>query len=173
MSTAKKKSNQDSAADSTAYFNAGAIDAAAVQFAAVADMVKGGVDAALDVGAEQARAACAFEGVEFAGRENVDAALKAGEAYFAGLKNLNELWFKTAKEAARFNTDAVKALTDCKTSQDLSEVQRKFATDGFEVAMASANILSQAAAKVAGDVSAPLNVPFAAPFSQFWNKSAA
>ncbi|MCR4376640.1 MAG: phasin family protein [Rhodospirillales bacterium] len=161
MSTAKKKSTNDSAADSTA----AALDAAALQFIAVADRMKGGFDAALDAGAEQARAACAFEGVEFAGRENVDAARKAGEAYYAGLKDLNDLWFETAKEAVRFHAATVKSLSVCKTPQDLSEAQMKLATSGFEVAMASANTLGQVMVKTAGEVSAP--------FAQFWNKSAA
>lgn len=165
MSTAKKKAAKDTVT--------GTIDAAAEQFETAADMVKGGLDAALDAGVEQARAACAFEGVEFAGRENVDAALQAGEAYYAGLKGLSDLWFKTAKETARFNSDAVKALSGCKTPQDLSETQMKLATTGFEAAMASVNTLGQAAAKTVGDVSAPLNSTFAAPFAQFWNKSAA
>jgi hypothetical protein len=161
MSTAKKKPSKDAVTD--------AMDAAAEQFATAADRVKGGLDAALDASAEQARAACAFEGVEFAGRETVDAALKASEAYYAGLKDLNDLWFNSAKEAARFNSDAVKALSGCKTPQDLGEVQCKLATQGFEAAMASANTLGQtavkAAVKTAGDVSAP--------FAQYWNKSAA
>jgi hypothetical protein len=173
MSAAKKKAEKAPAMD--------AVDAAADQFASAADMVKSSFDAALDAGAEQARAACAFEGVEFAGRENVDAALKAGEAYYAGLKDLSDLWFKTAKDAARFNSDAVKALSGCKTPQDLSQAQMKIATESFEVVMANANTFGEKASKVVGDVvtplSAPLNAPFAGqftgPFAQFWNKSAA
>lgn len=169
MSTAKKKSTKDSAADSTA----GAIDAAALQFVAAADRAKGGLDAALDAGAEQARAACAFEGVEFVGRENVNAARKVGEAYYAGLKDLNDLWFETAKEAVRFHASAVKTLSACKTPQDMSEAQMKLAISGFEAAMASVNTLGQSAVKTASNVSAPLNTVFAEPFAQFWNKSAA
>lgn len=171
MSTAKKKS----ASPVT-----GAIDAAADQFETAVDMVKGGVTAALDATAEQTRAACAFEGVEFAGREHVDAAMKAGDAYFAGLKDLNDLWFKSAKEAMRFNADAVKTLSGCKTPEALSEAQMKIATGGMEAAMASANSFNEAATKVASGVAEPLNNPFAdafsgsfAPFTQFWNKSAA
>ena len=165
MSTAKKKSTKDPVT--------GAIDAAAEQFETAADMVKGGFDAALDAGAEQARAAYAFEGIEFAGRENVEAALQAGEAYYTGLKGLNDLWFKSAKDAARFNADAVKTLSGCKTPEDLTQAQMKIATGGFEAAMAAANMFGEAAAKAAGDVSAPLNTPFAAPFAQFWGKTAA
>jgi len=170
MSTAKKKS----ASPVT-----GAIDAAADQFETAVDMVKGGVEAALDASAEQTRAACAFEGVEFAGREHVDAAMKAGEAYYAGLKDLNDLWFKSAKETARFNADAVKTLSGCKTPEAFGEAQMKIATGGMETAMANANTFTQAATKVVGGVAEPLNNPFAdafapfAQFTQFWNKSAA
>lgn len=172
MSTAKKKS----ASPVT-----GAIDVAAEQFVSAADMVKGGLDAALDASAEQARAACAFEGVEFAGREQVDAVLKAGEAYFAGIKGLNDLWFKSAKETVRFNADAVKTLSVCKTPEALSEAQMKIVTGGMEAAMANANTFSQAATKAAGDVASHLGNPLStslseamtAPFAQFWNKSAA
>lgn len=95
----------------------------------------------------------------------IDAALKAGEAYYAGLKDLSDLWLTTAKETARFNADAVKAFSVCKTPQDLGEAQMKLAASGFEAAMASANTLGQAVVKTAGEASAP--------FAQFWNKSAA
>lgn len=172
MSTAKKKS----ASPVT-----GAIDVAAEQFVTAADMVKGGIDAALDASAEQARAACAFEGVEFAGREHVDTALKAGEAYFAGIKGLNDLWFQSAKEAVRFNADAVKTLSGCKTPEALSEAQMKLMTGGVEAAMTNANAFSQAATKAVGDVTGQMGVPLSnpftdamtAPFAQFWNKTAA
>lgn len=95
----------------------------------------------------------------------IDAALKAGEAYCASIKDLNDLWFETAKEAVRFHAAAVKTLSVCKTPQDLGEAQMKLATSGFEAAMASANTLGQAVVKTAGEASAP--------FAQFWNKSAA
>lgn len=165
MATAKKKSAKDPVL--------GAIDAAAEQFETAADMVKGGMDAALDASAEQTRAACAFEGVEFAGRENVDATLQAGAAYFASLKGLNDLWFKSAKDAARFNADAAKTLTGCKTPEALSQAQMKIASGGFEAAMAAANTFGEAAAKAAGDAPSPLDNPFVEPFAQFWNKTAA
>lgn len=165
MSTAKKKTAADPVS--------GAIDAAAAQFDSAADMVKGGLDAALDASAEQARSACAFEGVEFAGREQVDAALQAGEAYVASLKGLNDMWLKSAKDLARFNVDAMKSLSACKTPEELSQAQMKIATGGIEAAMASANSFGEAATKAAGDVSGPLNTPFAAPFAQFWGKNAA
>jgi len=167
MSTAKKKTNsKDDPVLS-------AIDAAGAQFVTAADQVKEGLDAALDASAEQARAACAFEGVEFAGREHVDAAMQAGEAYYAGLKGLSDLWFKSAKEAAQFQVDAAKSLTACKTPEDLSQAQLKIATGGIEAAMASANTLGEAAAKTAGDVTGSLKTPFAGPFAQFWGKNAA
>lgn len=169
MSTAKKKAAKDPVT--------GAVDAVAEQFVGAADMLKGGVDAALDASAEQARSAYAFEGVDFAGRENFDAALKAGEAYFAGLKGLNDILFASAKDAARFNADAVKALSTCKSPEDLTQAQMKLASDGMEAAVATANTLGEAAAKAAGEVSAPFNMPlagpFAGPFAQFWTKNAA
>ena len=174
MSTAKKKTAQNPAHESVI----GAVDAATQQFSGAADMLKGGLDAALDAGAEQTRTAYAFEGVEFAGRENIDAALKAGEACFAGLKGLNDFWFKSAKDAARFNADAVKALSGCKTPEDLTQTQMKLATTGMEAAVATATAFGEVASKAAGEVSAPLNFPFdatafTAPFAQFWNKNAA
>lgn len=169
MSTAKKKTTTPAA---------GAFDVAADHFETAVDMLKGGLDAAIDAGAQQARAAGAFEGVEFVGRENVDAALKAGEAYFANLKSLNELVFKTAKETVRFNTDAAKTLSGCKTAEDLTQAQMKIATGGFEAAMAAANTFGQAAAKAAGEVTQPLSAQFGTvlntqPFAQFWTKTAA
>lgn len=168
MSTAKKKS----ASPVT-----GAIDVAADQIVSAADMVKGGLDAALDASAQQTRAACAFEGVEFAGREHVDAAVKAGEAYFASLKSFNDMWFKSAKDAVRFNADAAKTLSGCKTPEALSEAQMKLMTDGMEAAMANANAFNEAATKAVGDVTGqfgnPLSEAMTAPFAQFWNKSAA
>lgn len=169
MSTAKKKTAKDPVT--------GAVDAAAEQFVSAADMLKGGLEAAIDASAEQARSAYAFEGVEFAGRENLDTALKAGEAYFAGLKGLNDFWFSAAKDAARFNADAVKTLSACKTPEALTQAQMKLASDGMEAAVASANAFGEVASKAAGDVAAPLGMPtdspFSAPFAQFWTKNAA
>lgn len=167
MSTAKKKSTSPVT---------GAVDAVAEQFESAADMIKGGVDAAIDAGAEQTRAACAFEGVEFAGRDNLDAALKSSEAYYASLKDLNDLVFKSAKEATRFNADAVKTLTGCKTPEDLTQAQMKLVSSSFENAMSLMDTFGKAATKAAGDVSAPLQAQFGQPFQpfqQFWTKTAA
>lgn len=179
MSTAKKKATSPLV---------GAIDTAVDQFETAADVVKGGLDAAIDAGAEQTRAAYAFEGVEFVGRENLDAAGKASEAYFAGLKDLTDLAFKSAKEAGRYNADAAKTLSACKTPEEFAQAQMKAVNDGFENAMAAFNGFSQAAAKVAGDVTDPLSKQFGqSPFNAaqfdmpqfaqqmqaFWTKPAA
>lgn len=165
MSTAKTKKTQNT--------TAGAFDAAVDQFSTVADMVQGGFDAALDAGADQARAACAFEGVEFAGREHVDAAMKASEAYFAGIKELNALWFKTAKDTARLNVEASKTLTACKTPEDFSEAHQKLASGGYEAAMAVANTFTETLTKVSSEVSAPLKDQFGAGFTPFWTQKSA
>lgn len=179
MSTAKKKATSPIA---------GAIDTAAEQFESAAAVVKGGVDAAIDAGAEQSRAAYAFEGVEFVGRENLDAAQKASEAYFASLKDMTDLMFKSAKDAGRYNADAAKKLSSCKTPEDFTQTQMKIATDGFENAMAAFNGFSKAASKAAGDVTGPLSEqfgqspfnmgpfdmqPFAQQMQAFWTKPAA
>lgn len=169
MSTQKTKKTQSAAQSAN-----GAFDAAVEQFATVADMVKGGLDAALDAGAEQTRAAYAFEGLEFVGRENVDAALKSSEACFAGAKDLSALWFKAAKDAARFNADAAQSFSACKSVEDLTQAQMALASNGFGAAMAVANGFVEAFGKVSGDVSAPLKTQFGqfgqfgSAFTPFW-----
>lgn len=163
MSTTKKKA----AAANTA------IDTAAENFEATADMIKDGVDAAIKAGAEQAKAAQAFEGIEFPGRENFDAAVKAGEAYVAGIQELNGLFFKAAKDAVRFNSDAAKALSACKSPEEITEAQAKLAQSGFEAAVETGTTIGKTAFKVAGDVSAPLTSQFGAAYNEFVSKTAA
>lgn len=163
MSTAKKKATAQNSA----------IEAAADQFEATADMIKDGMDAAIKAGTEQAKAAQAFEGIEFPGRENFEAAVKAGEAYVAGMQELTGLFFKTAKQTVRFNTDAVKTLTECKTPEDVAQTQMKLAQSGFEVAVETSTTLGQAALKVAGDLGAPLTDQFGAAYNEFVSKTAA
>jgi len=163
MSTAKKKT-------ATA---ATAMEAAAENFEATADMIKDGVDAAIKAGTEQAKAAQAFEGVEFPGRENFDAAVKVGEAYVAGIQELNNLFFKAAKDVVRFNTEAAQTLTACKTPEEISETQMKLAQSGFEAAVETGTTIGQTAMKVAGDVSEPLTGQFGAAYNEILSKTAA
>jgi len=164
MSTKKK---------ATANTATAAIDSAAENFEAAADMIKDGMDAAIKAGTEQAKAAQAFEGIEFPGRENFDAAVKASEAYVAGLQQLNGLFFKTAKEAVRFNTDAAKTLTECKTPEDIAQTQLKLAQSGFEAAVEAGTVFGQTALKLAGDMGAPLTSQFGAAYNEFVSKTAA
>jgi len=150
-----------------------AIEAVADNFDATADMIQGGMDAAIKAGSEQTKAAQAFEGMDFPGRENFDAAVKVSEAYVAGFQQLNGLFFQAAKAAVRFNSDAAKTLSGCKTPEDLTAAQTKLAQSGFEAAVETSNTISQAAMKVAGDVSAPLIGQFGAVYNDFVSKTAA
>ncbi len=163
MTTAKKKETPVS----------GAVETAVTSFETTADMIKGGVDAALDASAEQARASSAFEGVEFAGRDNVDAALKCSQAYFSGLKELSGLVFKTAKDTARLNADAMKDLSGCTSPEDLSQAQMKIVSASFEAMMGMAKEFGQTATKVAGEVTEPLNAQFSSQqsYTKFWPKA--
>jgi len=163
MSTAKKKTDAASSA----------IEAVAENFEATADMIKDGVDAAIKAGTEQTKAAQAFEGMDFPGRENFDAAVKVGEAYVAGFQELNGLFFQAAKAAVRFNSEAAKTLSTCKTPEELTTAQTKLAQSGFEAAVETSNTIGQAALKVAGEVSAPLADQFGTAYSDFVSKSAA
>jgi len=163
MTTAKKKT-----ASATS-----AIEAVADNFDATADMIKDGLDAAIKAGTEQAKSAKAFEGVEFPGRENFDAAVKASEAYVSGIQELNDLFFKAAKAAVRFNSDAALTLTSCKTPEEISAAQMKLAQSGLEVAVETSTSISQAAMKVAGDVSAPLTSQFGTAYNDIISKTAA
>lgn len=140
MSTAKKKTAKD-----TKDPVLGAIDAAGEQFNSAATMAQDAFGAALDAGAEQAHAACAFEGVDGVGRENVDAARQASEAYYAGLKDLSDLWFKSARDVAQFNVSAARTLSSCKTPEDLAQAQAKIASEGVEASMATAGTFGEAA----------------------------
>jgi len=163
MTTAKKKTVEA----------ASAIEAAAENLEATVDMIKDGVDAAIKVTAEQAKSAQAFEGVEFPGRENFDAAVKAGEAYVAGFQTLNDLFFKAAKDAVRFNSEAAKTLSGCKTPEDVSAAQIKLVQSGFEAAVETSTAIGQTAYKVAGDVSAPLSSKLSTVYSDLASKTAA
>jgi len=163
MSTAKKKSVEATSA----------IEAAAENFEATVDMIKGGVDAAIKASTEQTNAAQAFEGVEFPGRENFDAAVKAGEAYVAGFQTLNDLFFKAAKDAVRFNSEAAKTLTGCKTPEEISAAQIKLVQSGFEAAVETGTAIGQTAYKVAGEVSEPLSSKLSSVYGDFAAKTAA
>ncbi|HEY9079102.1 phasin family protein [Magnetovibrio sp.] len=163
MSTAKKKADPAISA----------IDAVAENFEATADMIKDGLDAAIKAGTEQNQAAKAFEGMDFPGRENFDAAVKAGEAYVAGFQELNGLFFQAAKAAVRFNSEAAKTLSACKTPEELTSAQSKLVKAGFETAVETSTTIGQTALKVAGDVSAPLSGQFGAVYNDFVAKTAA
>lgn len=163
--TTKKKATATSAID--------AIDAAAEKFETTADMIKDGLDAAIKAGTEQAKSVQAFEGTEFPGRENLDVVVKAGEAYVAGMQELNNLIFKTAKEAVRFNTDAAKILTGCKTPEEVAQTHMKLAQSGFEAAVESSTTIGQAALKVAGEMSEPLTSHFGVAYNDLVSKTAA
>lgn len=145
-----------------------AIDAAAEQFETTADMIKDGLDAAIKAGTEQVNSVPALEGTEFPGRENFDASIKA---YVSGMQELNDLFFKTAKQAVRFNTDAAKTLTGCKTPEEVAQTQMKLAQSGFEAAVESSTTLGQAALKVAGEMSEPLASQFGTAYNDLVSKS--
>lgn len=163
--TAKKKASANPAAT--------AIDTAAENFEATTDMIKDNVDAAIKAGTEQVKAAQAFEGMDFLGRENIDAAVKASEAYVAGVQTMNDLFFKAAKDAVRFNTDAAKTLSECKTPEELSEAQMKLAQSGFEAAVETSKTISETAMKLANEVSEPLTAQFGTAYKDLVSKTAA
>ncbi|MCW8915853.1 MAG: phasin family protein [Magnetovibrio sp.] len=165
MSAKKKASAANSAVD--------AIDAAAENFDAAANMIKDGVDAAIKAGSEQAKSAQNVEGFDFLGRDNIDAAVKAGEAYVAGFQTMNDLFFKAAKEAVHFNTEAAKTLSGCKTPEEISETQLKLAQSGFEVAVETSTEITQTAMKLANEIGEPLVSQFGTAYKDLVSKTAA
>ena len=167
--TAKKKTTTNPNAASVV----SAIDAAAEKFETAADTIKSNFDAAIKTSTEQAKAAQAFEGVDFPGRDQFDAAVKAGENYVSGLQELNDLFFKTAKDAMRFNAEAAKSLSECSSPEDIAQAQMKLAQSGFEAAVEASNTINQAALKVAGDLGSPMAAQFGDAYKDLVSKTAA
>ena len=150
-----------------------AIDTAAENIDAAVDMVKDNVDAAIKAGAEQAKSAQVIEGMEFLGRDNIDAAVKAGEVYLSGVQAMNDLFFKAAKAAVRFNSEAAKSLSDCKTPEEISETQMKLAQSGFEAAVETSTEITQTAMKLANEIGEPLVNQLGTAYKDVVSKTAA
>ena len=95
---------------------------------------------------------------EFAGfqKANLEALFAAGSLAMKGFESIGDELLALNKKAMEDGLANAKKLMECKTVQDMVELQGDLARSQFEQLLATSTKLSEMYAKVAGDVAEPL-----------------
>jgi len=90
------------------------------------------------------------------GQANVEAFVKSGQIWAAGVQELTKQMASCAKESFDESVSTFKAMTAAKSVQEALELQSTFAKTAFEKAMAESNKLTDASIKLTEEAIAPI-----------------
>jgi len=91
-----------------------------------------------------------------AGRENVEAVVKAGKAFAKGVQEINQAVFGLAQESVQDGVETTKAMLACRTLDDVVNLQAKAATVGLDRWLTEGRKISEMSLKVVEESVAPV-----------------
>ncbi|MEK7246097.1 MAG: phasin family protein [Pseudomonadota bacterium] len=97
-----------------------------------------------------------FETTFAFGRDNFDAAVKAGNALVAGAQEINQVWLALAQESVNDGVAAMQRLTTCRSTPELMAAQGELAQASYAKYTSQGRKLSELTTKLAEGVSAPV-----------------
>lgn len=97
-----------------------------------------------------------FEKTFAFGRDNVDAAVKAGNALVAGAQEINQVWLALAQESVNDGVAALLRFTACRSTPELIAAQGELVQASYAKYTSQGQKLSDLTAKLAEGVSAPV-----------------
>ncbi len=90
-------------------------------------------------------------------RQGIEALTKSGTILTQGLEQFFKTCMSIAQTSAERQSEAFKQLLSCKTLNEFTEAQNKFAQQSFDELMQNATKLSEISIKLATDVFEPIN----------------
>ena len=87
----------------------------------------------------------------------MDAAMKSGNIFMKGFEDMTQTYMAFAQKTAEKNAQALKTMLSCKTLNEFTDVQNKWAQQSFDDFMKSTTQLSELSVKVATDAMTPIN----------------
>ena len=96
------------------------------------------------------------------GQANAQAYLKAGDIWLKGLETVSSTVAATAKEEMETSVSTAKTIMDCKTVQDMVELQTTYAKGRYDKMVDQGSKLGEIVRGVANDAAKPLTERFAA-----------
>ena len=95
-----------------------------------------------------------------ASREQMEILMKSGNIFFKGAEGVMQTWMSLAQKSAEKNSQALKSMMACKTLNELTEAQSKFAQQNFDEWMNSSAKISEQCVKVLTEALEPINDQF-------------
>jgi len=108
-----------------------------------------------------------YDKFAFGGKENVEALVKAGNAYAKGMEALNAEFMSFTKQMVEDNVSATRKVMGAKTLQEMMDLQAEYARTSLDGIMAEGTKMGELAAKVAQEISEPINSRVTAVVEQF------
>ena len=90
------------------------------------------------------------------GRANWDAASQSGAAMLAGMQQIGQAWLALAQESVNDGIAAARQVTACRSTPELIAAQGEIARASYAKYASKSRALSDLAAKLVEDVSAPV-----------------
>ncbi|MCC7016946.1 MAG: phasin family protein [Rhodospirillales bacterium] len=97
-----------------------------------------------------------FENAFAFGQANADAAVAAGNALLAGAQEIGQVWLALAQETVDDGVSALRRLTACRSTPELIAAQGEIARTSYAKYASKSRALTDLAAKLAENVSAPV-----------------
>ncbi len=135
------------------------VEAASKNYEQAVTATKEQVEAAVKAGEDFFKG---FEGVTAFGKDNLNAFMATSTLLAEGMRDLNKAWFDLAQDSLERNTVATKAVLECKSVNDLADVQNDLMKKNIDKAVAEGRKISDMSMKLAEEASAPLNSRVAA-----------
>lgn len=95
-----------------------------------------------------------------AGREQMEVLMKSGNIFVKGTEGVMKSWMNWAQKSTEKNAQALKAMMGCKTLNELTEAQSRFAQQNFDEWMNGTTRISEQCVKVLTDALEPINDQF-------------
>ncbi len=102
-------------------------------------------------------AAKSFDELAAFSKGNLDAAAKVGAVAAQGFEAIGREFAEYNQKAMETGMDRAAALCNCKTLQDVVELQSEFAREGFDALVAQGTRISAISASVANETAEPIN----------------
>ena len=117
------------------------------------EMGKEQVEAAVKAGAEVFKG---YEDVVAYGKDNMEALVKSGTILVKGVQDLNKVWLGLAQVSVEEGVEATKKILGAKNVNDAVSIQSELARANYEKLMSETRKLSDMAVKLAEDVATPI-----------------
>lgn len=91
------------------------------------------------------------------GQEQMDALMKSTQIFAKGMEDIMKAYMDLAQSASVKSQEAAQNMMACKTLNELTEAQTKFAQSSFDEFMTGATKMSEMSVKVATEAMEPIN----------------